>query len=93
MDLAYIDLVSPKLIIALLLAAALLSYWLFNFVILYHLERFGVGVQPKKMAAIFFLGSIILFSLSVAFFSGLNFDSLKEQSQKLGVGIMNFSQK
>jgi hypothetical protein len=36
-------------------------YWGFNFIVLYHLLRFGVGVQPKRFACIYFLGSTFLF--------------------------------
>jgi sensor c-di-GMP phosphodiesterase-like protein len=43
------------------------------------LARFGIGTEPKKFAAIFLLGSIILFSVSVLLFAGLDMNSLKNQ--------------
>jgi len=53
-------------------------YWTFNFIILYHLTRFGVGVQPKKMAAVFLLGSVVLFSVSILLFTSLDLSHLNE---------------
>lgn len=46
-----------------------LAYWTGAFVILYHLIRFGVGNQPKKIALIFFVGSIILTLVTTLFFA------------------------
>ena len=46
-----------------------LSFWGVAFVILYHFTRFGIGVQPKRMAASFFLGSIIIFCASIVLFT------------------------
>lgn len=40
-------------------------YWGVVFIILYHLTRFGIGVQPKRLAATFLFGSMVLFSVSV----------------------------
>ncbi len=38
-------------------------YWLQAFFIIYHLVRFGVGVKPKMVAIIYFLGAIILYTI------------------------------
>jgi hypothetical protein len=46
----------------------LVVYLWYTFAIVYHLIRFGVGTNPKKIALIFFLGSFILFSLSIVTF-------------------------
>jgi hypothetical protein len=43
-------------------------YLWYTFAIIYHLIRFGVGTNPKKIALIFFLGSFVLFSLSIVTF-------------------------
>jgi uncharacterized membrane protein YqhA len=43
-------------------------YWLGAFVALYHLIRFGVGTLPKKLAFIFFLGSIGLYFVATLFY-------------------------
>lgn len=71
------DFVSPKLIFTAIVLVALLLYWIFNFIILYHLSRFGIGTQPKKMAVIFFLGFVCLFFVSIMLFAGLDLNSLK----------------
>jgi hypothetical protein len=51
-----------KLIVALLAGLGSLLYWAVAFIILYHLNRFGIGVQPKRFSAAFLLGSMILFA-------------------------------
>jgi hypothetical protein len=43
-------------------------YLWYTFAIVYHLIRFGVGTNPKKIALIFFIGSFFLFSLSIVTF-------------------------
>ncbi|PJA32734.1 MAG: hypothetical protein CO185_01940 [Candidatus Zambryskibacteria bacterium CG_4_9_14_3_um_filter_42_15] len=44
-------------------------YWVIAFIIVYHLNRFGIGVQPKKFAAIFLFGSLVLASISTILFT------------------------
>jgi len=61
--------------LALLLFCAFM-YWIFNFVIIYHLTRFGVGVQPKRFAVIFFLGSVFLSGLTLILFLQLDMEAL-----------------
>lgn len=53
-----------------------LAYWVMVFVLMYHLVRFGIGIQPKKFAAIFLLGSVILSSLAVILFTTVDINSL-----------------
>jgi hypothetical protein len=43
-------------------------FWITVFVILYHLTRFGVGVTPKRLAAAFLFGAVILFCTSLVLF-------------------------
>jgi hypothetical protein len=50
-------------------AFIMLVYWTGTFVILYHLIRFGVGNQPKKIAAVFLTGSLILSIITTLFFA------------------------
>ncbi|MFH0804529.1 MAG: hypothetical protein V1896_02925 [Candidatus Zambryskibacteria bacterium] len=73
--------VSPGLIFTVLALLVVFGYWIFNFIILYHLLRFGIGVQPKKFAAVFLLGSILLFSVNVMFFANINLDDLKNLNE------------
>ena len=83
------DFISVKLIFVFIVLLFLLIYWVFNFIILYHLARFGVGTQPKKFAAIFLLGSVFLFSMSSLLFLGLDINSLKNQFEKLNSGVFS----
>jgi len=53
-----------------------LVYWGGSFIILYHLTRFGVGVQPKKFAAIFLFGSVVLSGTAIILFMNLDLNSL-----------------
>ena len=56
------DLSTPSLAVFIIILAV---YSWYTFSIIYHLIRFGVGTNPKKLALIFFVGSFILFSLTV----------------------------
>ena len=70
----------PLAIIPNILVIGLFAvYWGMVFLILYHLTRFGVGVQPKKFAAAFFIGSIALFCTSLIFYLKLDFALLINQ--------------
>lgn len=48
--------------------AAFALFWLFSFFILYHLTRFGIGILPKRVAALFLVGAVILFSACLILF-------------------------
>ncbi len=45
----------------------MLIYWTGAFFILYHLIRFGVGNQPKKIALLFLAGSLVLSIITTLF--------------------------
>jgi hypothetical protein len=47
----------------------MMVYWLGAFFIMYHLIRFGVGNQPKKIALLFLCGSLILSIITTLFFA------------------------
>lgn len=51
-------------------------FWGMSFAIIYHLTRFGIGVQPKRLAAAFMLGAILLFSGSLFLFFRLDLTEL-----------------
>lgn len=85
------DFISVKFVSLAVVLFFLLVYWVFNFLILYHLARFGVGVQPKKFAAIFLLGSISLFFMSVLLFADLDMNSLKNQLAEISNSALNFT--
>lgn len=61
-----------EIIFNTLAAGIFLIYWGVAFVILYHLTRFGIGVQPKKFAAAFLFGSVVLSGAAIILF--MNFD-------------------
>ena len=53
-----------------------LVYWGVTFIILYHLTRFGIGVQPKKFAIAFFFGSVVLSGMAIILFMNIDISSL-----------------
>ncbi len=77
-----LDFITPQFISAAIFILLPLVYWGFNFVILYHLLRFGIGVQPKRLAAIYFLGSSVLFFISIMLF--INMGPLSFKNELLG---------
>ncbi len=74
------DFITPKIIFLLLALVATVIYWGFNFIVIYHLTRFGVGTQPKKMAAFFLMGAIIIFMFSITVFPYIDFGSIQVKS-------------
>ena len=52
-------------------------FWLTAFFIIYHLARFGIGLLPKRLAALFLVGAIVLFSTTLLFYSPVNINSYK----------------
>jgi len=85
------DNLSWELILMILIFVPLSIYWIFNLIILYHLTHFGIGTQPKKIAAIFFLGSIGLFFVSVILFANVDFGSLKYELGRLSQEMFNLT--
>ena len=60
----------------IILAFLALIYWGAVFTILYHLTRFGIGTQPKRLAAIFLFGTVVLFFASVILYVRVDLNSL-----------------
>jgi len=87
----YMDYLTYKVIATAVIAVTIFVYWLFNFTVIYHLARFGVGTQPKKIAFIFFLGSIGLFFASVFLFARTDFNIVKEKLVQIGSNSFNLS--
>lgn len=48
-------------VLPVIFAVTFLIYWIYVFFIIYHLTRFGVGLKPKIIAFVFFMGSALLF--------------------------------
>ncbi len=53
-----------------------LVFWTVSFVVLYHLTRFGVGVVPKRFAALFLTGSVLLSCLCIALYQKVDLNAL-----------------
>ncbi|MEX2013354.1 MAG: hypothetical protein WD897_00360 [Parcubacteria group bacterium] len=58
-----------EIIFNILAGLAFFIYWVIAFIILYHLSRFGIGVQPKKFAAAFLFGSVVLSATVIILFT------------------------
>ena len=65
-----------EIIFNILAALIFLIYWGATFIILYHLTRFGIGVQPKKFAAVFLFGSVVLSGAAIILFMNLDIKPL-----------------
>lgn len=61
-----------EVILNIFVIGVLVVYWIFAFVALYHLTRFGIGTQPKRIAGIFLTGSLVLSLVIVIAFLGVN---------------------
>lgn len=68
-----------EIIFNILVAGILFAYWVVAFIILYHLTRFGIGVQPKKFATMFLFGSVVLSGVTIVFFTTIDINSLIPQ--------------
>lgn len=79
MDTILIFMLPLEIIFNVLVALIFLAYWGVAFIILYHLARFGIGVQPKKLAAIFLFGSIILSGTVLISFTTIDINQLIPQ--------------
>jgi hypothetical protein len=71
-----LTLLTPKIVLTLLAVIVFIIYWVDAFILLYHLTRFGVGTQPKRFAAVFFVGSVVLFSAAILAYGNVDFNTL-----------------
>ncbi len=67
---------SPSVLFFIFIATIFLVYWIMTFTIFYHLVRFSVGTLARKIAIVFFLGSVILFSINFLFIASMNYETL-----------------
>lgn len=65
-----------EIIFNILIALALLAYWVAAFITLYHLARFGVGVQPKRFAGAFLFGSVVISAIVLTLAITLDLNSI-----------------
>lgn len=83
------DFMPLKLTLASVFLVLFVLYWAFNFIVLYHLLRFGVGTQPKKIAAIFLLSSVVLSFICASLLAQVDTGDLKFQLDKVGSEVIN----
>jgi hypothetical protein len=69
--------ISLQIIVVILVVFVIILYWGLVFAILYHLTRFGMGTQPKTLAAVFLLGSMLLFGIFILSFANIDISSIK----------------
>lgn len=60
----------------LLMVFIFLVFWTSCFAVFYHLIRFGVGTLPKRLSALFLVGSVTLFCFAVVLYIKLDIASL-----------------
>ena len=75
--------ITPETIFHILIMALFAIFWIGVFILLYHLLRFGIGLQPKKIALVFFLGSVVVFTITHTLYEAVDFDSLLETLRNL----------
>lgn len=77
------NILSPLYIFSILGILILIVYLVYNFLIFYHLVRFGIGTQPKAIGALFTFGSMFIFAANVILFLMVDFTVLQSQLIKL----------
>jgi|GEM_PF-892582 len=85
------EFLTPSLIFILLAILVLFVYVVLNFLIFYHLIRFGIGTQPKKIGIVFIAGSMMLFCINALFFLVVDFSLIPEQLGKVFGGIFTLT--
>ncbi len=82
------DQISGQFITSGTLIGAALIYWLFVLITLYHLDRFGSGSQPRRIALLYLIGSAGFFVCFALLMSQLNVEALRPLLQ---VGSQEFN--
>jgi hypothetical protein len=54
----------------------IMLYWTMAFLVLYHLIRFGVSGQPKKIAIFFLAGSLVLTIITILLYSQVDLSTI-----------------
>lgn len=68
--------IPTETVVGLVVTALFIGFWITSFAILYHLIRFGIGVLPKKLAVLFLVGAISLFTWSIILFTRLDLNNI-----------------
>ena len=67
--------------ISLLALLFVFAYLIYSFVLVYHLTRFGIGTKPKKVALVYFIGSILLLMVLFVLYIQIDIGEVKNRSQ------------
>ena len=65
---SYLSFLSKINVVGIAIGFVVLIYFVYVFLIQYHLIRFGVGIRPKMTAVIFLFGSAILLIPVIIFY-------------------------
>ncbi|MEK7507352.1 MAG: hypothetical protein AAB585_02300 [Patescibacteria group bacterium] len=64
-------------------AFALVLYFVYTFIIVYHLTRFGIGTKSKLAALIFFVGTLVLLMIFFTIYASLDTQAIGDNFAKL----------
>ena len=67
--------------ISLLALLFVFAYLIYSFVLVYHLTRFGIGTKPKKVALVYFIGSVLLLMVLFVLYIQIDIGEVKNRSQ------------
>ena len=71
----------------LILSIIMVIYFIGASFVSYHLYKFGIGVTPKIILAIFLAGSVLLVGFNIILFSAIDWDFILNQT--LNGGLFN----
>jgi hypothetical protein len=80
---------NPQNLFYVSLVIVFLVYWVFSFIVFYHLIRFGIGTLPKKIATVYFMGSVVFFCIVFLLFVSVDLSVVKSNIILLFSGINN----
>lgn len=63
-------------IINLAILAVFLAFWSAAFAVFYHLTRFGVGILPKRLSALFLIGAMLIFAISIVLYQKVDLTTI-----------------
>lgn len=64
-------------------AFALALYFIYTFIIVYHLTRFGIGTKPKLAALVFFVGTLVLLMIFFTVYGSLDVQAIGDNFLKI----------
>jgi hypothetical protein len=67
---------NPSIIPLIAFSFVLVFYLWYTFSTIYHFVRFGCGTKPKTLALVFFVGSFILFVISIYTYTQIDWSNI-----------------